>query len=92
MSKRYDVASPRDYTDRNGEKKTSWINLGVGFEKDGRISILLNALPMPGPDGQAKIVLMEPKPAEDRPRDANYSAGNRAPATRSRDLDDDVPF
>lgn len=101
MNKRYDVTAPREYTDRDGNKKTNWINLGVAFEKDGRISILLNALPMPGQDGQAKLILMEPK------QDSGSSGGNRTQGNQSRgnsgggfaggfggsdDLSDDVPF
>lgn len=70
---RYDATSPREYTDRNGDKKTSWIRVGTAFEKEGRISILLDAYPLPGADGVAKIVLMEPreKPQQrqERPRD-----------------------
>lgn len=58
---RYDATSPREYTDRNGDKKTSWVRVGTAFEKDGRISVLLDAYPLPGPDGTAKIVLMEPR-------------------------------
>src|SRR5882757_7953671 len=59
-SKQYRVSSPRDYEDRNGDTKTAWVNLGVAFEKDGKITVLLNAAPFPGPDGQAKLILMEP--------------------------------
>lgn len=94
MTKRYDVSAPREYNDRDGNKKTSWTNLGVAFEKDGKISILLSALPMPGPDGQAKLILMEP-----RERDGAGSGGSpklSAPEPSrggfSADLDDDVPF
>jgi len=98
MAKRFDVAAPREYTDRDGNKKTSWNNLGVAFEKDGKISILLNALPMPGPDGQAKLILMEPKERDDRGSSggSSYGSGNGGGgASRGRQLDpfdDDVPF
>lgn len=87
MAKRFDVTSPREYQDRDGNKKTSWINLGVAFEKDGRISILLNALPMPGQDGQAKLILMEPKQDGDR-----HQGQRSAPPARNDALDDEVPW
>lgn len=100
MSKRYDVTMPREYTDRDGNKKTNWVNLGVAFDKDGKITVLLNALPMPGQDGQAKLILMEPK------QDSGSSGGSRSPGNSQRntgggfsggfgggdDLSDDVPF
>lgn len=93
MTKRYEVAAPREYQDRDGNKKTSWTNLGVAFEKDGKISILLSALPMPGPDGQAKLILMEPR---DRDGASGGQQRQQAPAPSrggfSDDLDDAVPF
>ena len=73
MSNRYNVASPREYEDRDGNRKTSWVNLGVAFEKDGKITVLLNAAPFPGPDGQAKLILMEPREDDDR---GGYGNGN----------------
>ncbi len=91
MTKRFDVTCPREYQDRDGNKKTSWINLGVAFEKDGRISVLLNALPMPGADGQAKLILMEPKQDSGRTQ-----GGQQQPRSGgggfADSLDDDVPF
>lgn len=61
MAQRYDASSPREYTDRDGNKKTSWQRVGVAFEKDGKITVLLEAYPLPGTDGQVKIMLMEPR-------------------------------
>jgi hypothetical protein len=80
MSKRYDAAVPREYEDRNGQTKTAWTRVGTAFEKDGRITLILDALPLPGPDGRAKVVMMEPReqtaarnePAKDYP---NYRKG-----------------
>lgn len=95
MNKRYEVAAPREYNDRDGNKKTSWTNLGMAFEKDGKISILLNALPMPGPDGQAKLVLMEPRPRDDNRSQSGGQSYQSKPAGNGGfggDLQDDVPF
>lgn len=86
MAKRYDAVSPREY-ESGGETKTSWTRVGVAFQRDnGNIDVLLNCYPLPGPDGQAKISLMEP-------REGN--GGNHGGGQRSRRGDDDgdrVPF
>lgn len=46
MSKKlYDLCvKTREYTDRNGDKKAVWLNVGAEFEsKDGNSYIILNA-------------------------------------------------
>lgn len=85
MTKRYDASAPREYTDRDGNKKTAWNRVGTAFEKDGKISVLLDCYPLPGPDGVAKIVLMEPR---ERDGGQRQQTQQRAPA----DLDDECPF
>lgn len=94
MTKRYDVAAPREWNDRDGNKKTSWTNLGVAFEKDGKISILLSALPMPGPDGQAKFILMEPRERDGTGSGGQQQSRQQAPqqSAPAADLDDDIPW
>lgn len=83
MTKRLDAATPREY-ESNGETKTNWTRIGVAFQRDnGNIDVLLNALPLPGPDGQAKIVLMEP-------RDNGNQQSRQQSQSRQRD-DDYVP-
>lgn len=85
-TKRYDASAPREYTDREGNKKTAWNRVGVAFEKDGKITVLLEAYPLPGADGTAKIILMEPR---------EKSAATAQPAARYIDYGrdtDEAPF
>jgi hypothetical protein len=82
MTDRYDAVTSRK--DRNG--KTRYTKIGSAFPaKDGKdgFNILLDALPMPNADGQARISLFVPKPKE-----------GQAPAAQNRndDMNDDVPF
>jgi hypothetical protein len=47
-----------------------WLAIGAAFrhqESDG-YNVILQALPIPGPDGQCKIVLRPPKPFDDPPK------------------------
>ncbi len=85
MIDRYDAVTSRK--DRNG--KTRYTKIGSAFPaKDGKdgFNILLDALPMPNADGQARISLFVPKPKEDQ-----ASSGSTG-RPRSDDMNDDVPF
>lgn len=62
---RYELNAVREYTDRNGEKKTAWNRVGIMFpakQGDG-FTILLDAVPAPQ-DGQFKIIARPPKQRE----------------------------
>lgn len=65
MSDRMDAVTAREYTDRDGNKKTSWTKIGSAWPtKNGGYSISLDALPLPamGERGlETRIVLMAPK-------------------------------
>ena len=64
----YDVVQPKETgkTDENGRAKTRWINLGIAFEKDGKITgIKLEASPFPDSSGECWLRLF-PKDKEDR--------------------------
>ena len=51
MPKKYDVvAITGEYTDRQGNTKKRYLNCGAIFEKDGKFSLKLEALPV-GSDG-----------------------------------------
>lgn len=53
---------PLERKDDRGEGKTFWMKLGAAWENEnGSISLFLDALPVNG-----KIVLMRPKPRDDR--------------------------
>ena len=93
MAQRYDALSTRAYTDRDGNAKTQWVNIGTAFTgNDGSIRVLLNALPLPGFDRDGKIEtvihLREPRARDEAPR------GNGTPASKpvQGDIDDEVPF
>jgi hypothetical protein len=87
MSERLDALVARDYTARDGTKKTAWTKIGSAFPgRNGGYLLVLDALPLPGPDGACKVNLMVP-----RERD-----GQRPQAQRQSDSqtggDDDLPF
>jgi hypothetical protein len=59
-----------------------WQPLGAAFENsDGSLNVILQALPLPGPDGVCKIVLRRPK--EDQPDDRSQDR-NRSASTNQR--------
>ena len=66
--KKYDaVATIGEYTDRNGEKKKRYQNVGSVFEnEDGRLSLKLDAIPL-GPEWSGWISFFEPKARENQP-------------------------
>jgi len=55
---------------RNGQEDF-WQCIGAAFKhqngSDG-YNVVLQALPIPGPDGQCKIVLRPPKPGDEQPK------------------------
>lgn len=60
VMKIYDVVQPKETgkTDENGRAKTRWINLGIAFEKDGKITgIKLEASPFPDASGECWLRL-----------------------------------
>lgn len=50
----------REY-EENGEKKTRWTDIGVGFVNKDSITVMLNALPIGD-----KIVLMKPPKVDEK--------------------------
>ena len=90
---RLDAMIATEYTDRDGNTKTQWTNIGTAWPAKSGVgySITLKALPIPSlsRDGklEVRIVLMEP-----REREAPRGNGRQqAPASRDN-LDDGVPF
>ena len=87
MSERLDALTVREYTDRNGDKKSSWTKIGAAFPtRDGGYSITLDALPLPvmGERGlETRILLMVPKARDEAPRRGNGRQQQR------RDMDRD---
>lgn len=81
-----------DEYERNGEKKTTWIKIGVAFERRNGpgYTLRLKCLPV-GKDGEASVLLVPPRPREAR-------AGSASPGNFSDDAhtssipEDDMPF
>lgn len=89
MSSRYDVCTGRRYTNSAGEEKTAWTRIGTMFDKDGRKSIKLDALPLPNEKGDVWLSLFEQRdPGEKAEKPAG--GGSRRPAPGP--IDDDIPF
>ena len=59
MSNRFDAMMVREY-EKDGQSKSHWTKIGSAFcNKDGSISVLLDAMPLPSPDGY-RVVLQIP--------------------------------
>lgn len=50
-----------------GQDKSRWKELGVGFRNKDSITILLDAVPLNG-----KLILTKPKPKEDKQDNLNF--------------------
>lgn len=98
MTERLDAIVAREYTDRDGNKKSSFTKIGVAFAmRNGGWSISLEALPLPtmGERGlETRLLLMVPKPRDDAPRQERSSSYDRDdPRTQSREVDEsEIPF
>jgi hypothetical protein len=89
MIKRYNISKPKKYTDRDGNEKTQWNNIGTiteFYKEDGSVSRIIE-IPAIGLD--AKIFPIEPKGSEQR---GSYQS--QAPASHEEEEIniDDIPF
>lgn len=93
--KRYDVCSPREF-EKNGEVKTTWIRVGVAFDReDGKPpSILLDASPYPGKDGLVKLMLFEPKEKDQGGGGSSHGGkgGGSTQKQKAPENESDIPF
>tara|TARA_B110000046_G_scaffold115969_1_gene123005 strand:+ start:88 stop:405 length:318 start_codon:yes stop_codon:yes gene_type:complete len=73
MNKRYNVVQAKAIPN---QEKPIWLKHGVAFEKEGKISIKLESLPIPNGEGDIWLKLFS---ADDKPGGtgaaANYMAG-----------------
>jgi|SRR5690606_15394959 len=100
MTDRMDAVVARQWTDRNGEKRTAYTRIGIAFPlRNGGWSINLEALPLPtmGERGmETRILLMPPKqdkaPASAHPSQFATDQSGYAAEGQRVDLDDEVPF
>lgn len=75
--KRYNVSQAKEIPNRD---KPIWLKHGVAFERDGKIRIKLESLPLPNEKGEVWLSLFE-------------DDGSRGVTTQpSEDFDDDIPF
>lgn len=89
MIKRFNISKPKKYTDREGNEKTQWNNIGTITEfhkEDGSVSRIIE-IPAIGLD--ANIFPIEPKVDGQR---GSYQS--QAPASHEKDEIniDDIPF
>lgn len=75
---RYDAVISRK--DKDGKWRNT--KIGAAFPKDGRFSIVLDALPMPNSEGQAWITLFPSKPKDEQQKKNDVTPP----------MDDAIPF
>lgn len=98
MAERLDAVVAREYSDRDGNKKTAFTRIGVAFAtKNGGWSLPLEALPLPtmGERGlETRILLMPPKPRDDKPASARKQsyAEQSGGRTSYDDNESEAPF
>lgn len=84
MAVKYDaVVATGTYTDKNGQEKAQWTTVGRVIEKDGKLSLKLDVVPVAF-DGWIKF--FEPK-TKDQPAKPK---AHHAPGFEG--MEDDVPF
>ena len=81
---RFNIATPRKKSDGG----TYWVNIGTAWEKDGKIQLVFDALPIPDAEGRCVANLFEPRERDSGQRQQSGSAGRGS--TRA-DIDDSIP-
>lgn len=85
-AKKFDaVATIGEYTDRNGQTKKRYLNVGAVFENDKGLSLKIDALPL-GKDWNGWIAFYPPK---DRDGGSAPKVAATAPAS---EFNDDIDF
>jgi len=85
MTQRYDAVISR--TDKDGKRRYTKIGAAFPMREGDGINIILDALPMPGPDGQAFIALFVPRDDKQKPQQRQ-----QAQHSPRADMDDSIPF
>ena len=90
-SKKYDVAvAVGEYTDKNGDKKKRYQNVGVVMQGDNGPYILMerwfNPAGVANPDNRGNLILSLFEPRE------NNGQQSSAPAPQAQADDPDIPF
>lgn len=86
------VATVGKYTDKQGNEKKRYVNVGAAFEDDqGRLSIKLETIPV-GPEWSGWISLYPPKERDASPVTEHSAAKANAYQKQPIDTDEDVAF
>ena len=95
MPVKYELMAPSGQYQKDGEKKTRWLKVGVIFTGDNGPSVKLDCVPTSIVDLDGKpsawdgwLKCFEPRPRDSAPR---QQAPQQAPAPTG-DFDGDVPF
>jgi hypothetical protein len=92
MKKTHDaVYAGEKYTDREGNEKTRYVNVGALLQRDdGSMTLKLEAVPV-GFNGWINFYEPKPKDGEQR-QERTRPARTAAPAGADSFADDDIPF
>ena len=87
-AQRYDLIVGRESND-----KTYWTKIGSAWpaKNGGGFSLTFDALPLPGKDGQARVLMREPQVRDGEPPRQAARGGGNAPMAGA-DIDDSIPF
>lgn len=87
----HDIMFATEYTDRNGEKKSSWTRCGKAFTSDkGGLSLKLEFIPVGiDPNRGLWFQLFEPKPRDGQQSNGNHGSNN---GNHAQDNNGDIPF
>ena len=91
MSKKYDVvARTGTYTNKNGEEKGKYMNVGIVYEKDGKFGLIMNAPVVLDDEGNVVkfFGLYEPK----EKGSVSHEPRPAAKASPDDEFSDDIPF
>ena len=80
------VATVGKYTDRNGQEKKRYVNIGAVFESEHGLSMKLETIPV-GPEWSGWISFFVPKDKQQEPSQHSIDKGNAF-----QDQDDGDPF
>lgn len=87
-----------EYTDRNGNKKGKWQNIGVIMQDDKGGEMMLierwfNPAGVPNPDNRSSIIVSRFDPKEPGvSQTAQAVPAAQPPETTKSDIDDEIPF
>ena len=76
------------YKDKNGNEKQSWITIGKLFEKDGKLSGVIETLPV---NFSGSFIVLEDN-GRDKPTQEAPASVITSPQMNEENPDDDLPF